>query len=203
MFDRYLRRLKDRWLAPLAGALGPHVPPDLVTVLALLVGLGSAYNAYAGGMRLALALWLVNRALDGLDGTLARLHQRESAFGAYLDIVLDFVVYAAIPAALVVRDPTPAIARAGIALLAAFYVNAASWMYLSAILEQRREGAAITGEDTKVTMPAGLIGGTETIAFYSAFFVWPPYQPALFYAMAILLTVTIGVRVAWARRHLR
>ena len=54
-------------------------------------------------------------------------------------------------------------------LVASFYVNAASWMYLAALLEQRNDGAAARGETTAVTMPPGLIGGAETVAFYAAF----------------------------------
>ena len=46
---------------------------------------------------LALGLWLVNRLLDGLDGTLARRSGRQSERGAYADILADVIVYAAIP----------------------------------------------------------------------------------------------------------
>ena len=125
-------------------------------------------------------LWIANRLLDGLDGTHARVHGRESQFGAYLDIVLDFVVYAAIPIAIAARQGTQAMAFAGLLLVASFYVNAASWMYLAAILEQRHEGATARGESTAVTMPPGLIGGAETVGFYVAFFLWPAYQTWLF-----------------------
>jgi len=67
-----------------------------------------------------------------LDGTHARVHGRASRFGAYLDIVLDFVVYAAIPMAIAWRHGTLSVAFAALALVATFYVNAASWMYLAA-----------------------------------------------------------------------
>lgn len=202
MFDRYLRRLKDRCLAPLARTLGPHISPDVVTWLACVVGVACAAAAADDRMGLALGLWLVNRVLDGLDGTLARVHGRESAFGAYLDIVLDFVVYAAIPVALVARQPTPTLATAGVLLLAAFYVNGASWMYLAAVLEQRREGAASRGEATAVTMAPGVVGGAETIAFYIAFFLWPSQQARLFQAMTMLVLVNVVLRLLWGKRHL-
>jgi phosphatidylglycerophosphate synthase len=202
MFDRYLRRLKDRCLAPIARALGPRISPDGVTWLACVVGVACAAAAADGRMGLALGLWLVNRVLDGLDGTLARVHGRESAFGAYLDIVLDFVVYAAIPVALVARQPTPTFAMAGVLLLAAFYVNGASWMYLAAILERRREGAVSRGEATAATMPPGVVGGAETAAFYIAFFLWPSQQAGLFQAMAALVLINVVLRLLWARRHL-
>jgi phosphatidylglycerophosphate synthase len=202
MFDDYLRRLKDRWLAPLARALSPHVSPAAITVAAFAVGLASAGAVVAGMTRVALALWFVNRLLDGLDGTQARVHGRASRFGAYLDIVLDFVVYAAIPIAIAWRDGTQAMAFAALVLVATFYVNAASWMYLAALLEQRNDSAAARGETTAVTMPPGLIGGAETVVFYAAFLLWPAYQRPLFTVMAALVLINVAARLLWARRHL-
>jgi phosphatidylglycerophosphate synthase len=203
MFDQYLRALKDRLLTPVARALGPGMHPDAITWLAFAVGIASALAVLAGHMQLALGLWLVNRLLDGLDGTQARVHGRESHFGAYLDIVLDFVVYAAIPAAIVVAARRDDLALAGVLLLASFYVNSASWMYLAAVLEMRREGAAARGETTTITMPPGIVAGTETVVFYSLFFLLPSHQTTLFTVMAALVLANVALRVYWAARHLR
>ncbi len=202
MFDHYLRTIKDRLLTPLASALGPGVSPAAITWLALVAGLASAGAVAVGRPGAALVLWLVNRTLDGLDGTQARAHGRESQFGAYLDVVLDFVVYAAIPLGIVVGTRTYEVAFSGMALLAAFYVNAASWIYLAALLEQRRDGAGARGEMTTVTMPPGLVAGTETVVFYSLFLAFPTYAPALFVAMAVLVLLTVGLRLRWAWGYL-
>ena len=157
----------------------------------------------AGDLRVALGLWLLNRLLDGLDGTHARVHGRVSQLGAYLDIVLDFVVYAAIPVAFVVAGRRYELALAGVFLLATFYINAASWMYLSALLEARGDGAAAHAETTSATMPPGIIAGTETIVFYSLFFLMPARQAALFTLMAVLVLANVVVRLYWASRRLR
>jgi len=202
MFDHYLRPMKDRWLTPVARVLGPRVSPAAITAAAFAAGLGSAAAILGGMTRLALGLWFLNRLLDGLDGTQARVHGRSTPFGAYLDIVLDFVVYAAIPMAIAWRHGTLAMAFAALALVATFYVNAASWMYLAALLEQRNDGAAARGETTAVTMPPGLVGGTETVAFYAAFLLWPDQQRVLFATMAALVLVNVAARLLWARRHL-
>jgi hypothetical protein len=66
---------------------------------------------------------------------------------------------------------------AGLALLGSFFVNAASWMYLSAVLERRGAGAAARGERTTVTMPPGLIAGAETVVLYTLFLVFPGGSP--------------------------
>ncbi|MFN8466974.1 MAG: CDP-alcohol phosphatidyltransferase family protein [Caldilineaceae bacterium] len=201
MLDHTLRSYKDDLLRPLACRLG-RVSPNAITVLAMVVGLAAAGAAAQQWYGLALALWLANRVLDGLDGMVARAHARQSDFGGYLDIVLDFVVYAAVPIGLYFANPSGVAAAALILLLSSFYVNAASWIYLSAILEKRAAGAAANGELTTVAMPRGLVGGAETIIFYTAFLLWPGLLPWLFTAMAAMVAVGVLLRLGWARRNL-
>ncbi len=68
MFGDLLRDLKDRVLAPVAQTIGHNVSPLAISLIAFVAG---------------------------LDGTLARLQGRSSDLGAYLDLLLDFAVYAA------------------------------------------------------------------------------------------------------------
>ncbi|MBK6433761.1 CDP-alcohol phosphatidyltransferase family protein [Candidatus Amarolinea dominans] len=73
-----------------------------------------------------------SRILDGLDGMLWRhLTQQQTDFGGYLDIVADFVVYAAVPIGLFLGRATTELGVGLALLLGSFYINAASWMYLS------------------------------------------------------------------------
>lgn len=202
MFDVLLRAIKDRLLEPLARLLGPRAAPNAVTGLACLVGLACGLAAWRQAYGIALACWAANRLLDGLDGTLARVHGRQSDFGGYLDILLDFVVYIAVPTGLAFGQPTIAMLGACVVLIGSFFVNAASWMYLSAVLEGRAVGAATRGERTTVTMPPGLIAGTETVVFYTVFLLFPAHAPELFGLMAALVYLTIAQRVWWAWRHL-
>jgi len=203
VFDLLLRALKDRLLEPIARLLGPRVAPNLVTVLACLVGLGAGMCAWRRAYGAALLLWALNRLLDGLDGTLARVHGRQTDFGGYLDILLDFAVYTAVPTGLALGRPAFPVLAACVALLGSFFVNAASWMYLSAVLERRDAGAKQRGELTTVTMPPGLVAGTETVVLYTLFLLFPGRLTALFGLMAALVYVTVVQRVVWAWRHLR
>jgi phosphatidylglycerophosphate synthase len=202
VFDGYLRNLKDLLLAPVARALGSGISPTTITCIAFVAGLGCVAAILVGSDGVALALWIGNRVLDGLDGTQARVHRRDTHFGAYIDIVLDFIVYAAIPTAMAARHGSEAVAFAGMVLVGAFYVNAASWMYLAALLEQRHLGAAARGESTTIAMPEGVIGGAETVGFYVAFFLWPAQQRVLFLTMAALVLLNVVIRLVWARRIL-
>ena len=205
MLDILLRPVKERLLTPLALAIGRRVLPMAVTLAAFVAGIAAAAFAAHGKAGAALACWIANRALDGFDGTLARAQHSQSDFGGYTDVLLDFVVYAAIPIGLVFGAPSAvrtSLAVAALFLASSFYVNAASWMYLAAILERRDAGARTRGELTSITMPEGLIGGSETVLLYTTFFLLPAHLVLLFGLMSVLVLATAGQRFMWAARRL-
>jgi phosphatidylglycerophosphate synthase len=202
MFDHYLRQLKDRLFLPIAQQLGRWIHPNVISLLALIVGLAAAVLAARGAAIAAFAAWILNRTLDGLDGSVARAAGRQSDFGGYLDVILDFVVYAAVPIGIVLGAPTLGAWQAVAFLLATFYVNAASWMYLTSILEGRNEGAHARAELTSVHMPPGLIAGTETVILYSLILLFPDYAAQLFVMMGSLVLANVGYRLTWAWRWL-
>ena len=196
MFDDSLRRFKDRVGTPLAKRM-KHVSPLFVSMLALIAGLLASYAAYRTQYLWAFGLWYLNRAIDGLDGLIARMQEGQTDLGGYVDIVADHVVYAALPIGLVVGSPSSERYLALAFMLAAFYVNAASWMYLAAILEKR---AAHTPEtQTTIVMPAGIIGGFETIIAYGIFLLFPVYITVLFSIFAALVFITTLQRLIWAK----
>jgi phosphatidylglycerophosphate synthase len=202
MFDEWFRLHKERWLAPLARLLGQVFSPLALTLLAFAIGIGAAVAASRATWTLALVLWLANRLLDGVDGVLARQTGRQSEFGGYLDIVCDFAVYGAMPIGLALALDTRDVWLASTVLLMSWFVNAASWMYLAAVLEKRGSGAAARGELTSVTMPRGLVAGTETVLFFTLFLLLPAQYVPLAWLMSGGVAVGIGQRVAWATRHL-
>jgi len=200
MRDALLRQQKDRLLAPLANQIFVTIHPNFVSLIALLVGLLSAVAILNHAYWVGLGLWLANRTLDGLDGLIARTHHKQSDFGGYLDLFLDFIVYLAIPLAFLFVWPDPANLWAGIVLFAVYYLNTMSWTVLSAILEKRQRQT--TPRLTTLEMPTGLIEGTETILFYSAFYLFPGYLAYLFGLMAILVLYTALQRIWWAYHYL-
>ena len=201
MVDKTLRQAKERILIPIAQRMG-GVDPSLITWLAFGVGVGAAVSLWQQNYGIGILLWGLNRILDGLDGTLARTNQRQSDFGGYLDMVLDVVIYTIIPLGLTAGTGTVTAYLALAVLLGSFYINAASWMYLAALLEKRQAGASSTGEQTTITMPTGLIEGTETIVLFSLFILLPHYLVPLFYLMAALVLITAIQRLIWAYRVL-
>ena len=69
--------------------LRAHVRPNQLTVLGLGVSMVAAHAFFQGRLRLAAALLAVAGLFDFFDGSLARLAGSESAFGAFLDSVVD------------------------------------------------------------------------------------------------------------------
>lgn len=199
MFDTPLRNAKDRVATPIAQRMS-NVSPAAITLIALVFGLLSALFAVQSMYLWGLVFWMINRALDGLDGLLARLHGKQGDFGGYLDILFDFVTYAAIPIGFVLGSPSEERYLTLAFMLGVFYVNSASWLYLAAILEKRNAGDPDTA--TTILMPAGLIGGFETFIAYFLFFLFPSYIIPLFLGFAILILITILQRLIWAHREL-
>lgn len=72
--------------------------PNLVTLGALCAGLTAIRFAVNGEFSRASALILLAAVLDGLDGRLARRLRTESAMGAELDSLCDFVSFGVAPA---------------------------------------------------------------------------------------------------------
>jgi phosphatidylglycerophosphate synthase len=198
VLDERFRHIKVKALAPLARRYA-EMQPLQITMAAFFVGLLCAGMAAVGNHWLALLLWLINRLLDGLDGEVARFTGQQSDWGGYLDILCDFVIYALVPFALAWSLKTPGALFAVAFLLVTFYINAASWLYLSALLEKRQRTEVSL---TSITFPTGLIEGTETVIFYSLFLILPTFAPYLMSLMALLVIITIFQRLSWAESQL-
>jgi CDP-diacylglycerol--serine O-phosphatidyltransferase len=72
--------------------------PNLVTLLALCVGLTGIRLAFEGRLDFALYAVVFAAALDGIDGRLARMIKGQSKFGAELDSLADFMNFGCAPA---------------------------------------------------------------------------------------------------------
>ena len=171
------------------------VTPIGVTGFGLLVGLAAAGAAGQGWWFLALAGWLLNRLLDGLDGMVARSFGRQTDLGGYLDMVSDVVVYGAIPLGVASGRGDRASWMAAAVLVASFYLNIVAWLYLSALLEKRHQGASSRGQSTSVAMPGGVVEGTETILLFSVLLALPAIAPWTMVVMAAAVTLTAGLHV--------
>jgi CDP-diacylglycerol--serine O-phosphatidyltransferase len=74
------------------------IAPNLITLVALCLGLTAIRLAYEGRLEPAVFAIVIAAALDGVDGRLARLLKGTSRFGAELDSLADFVNFGVTPA---------------------------------------------------------------------------------------------------------
>lgn len=168
-----------------------------MTLLAFALGIISAAALAYGWYLTGLALLLASRLGDGLDGALARLNGKTD-FGGFLDIVLDFGVYGAIPLGFAVADPT-ANALAAAALIASFYVNGASFLAFSVLAEKNRLATDIRGQKS-IYFTTGLAEAGETLAIFAAACLFPTAFPWLASTFAGICLYTALSRIMLARR---
>jgi CDP-diacylglycerol---serine O-phosphatidyltransferase len=74
------------------------IAPNLITLLALCLGLTAIRLAYEGRLEPAVIAIILAGVLDGIDGRVARLLKGTSRFGAELDSLSDFVNFGVAPA---------------------------------------------------------------------------------------------------------
>src|SRR6056297_3655675 len=174
MIDAAILPLQRRLMQTPAEALAKRgVRADHITLVGLVIGLA-----------------------DGLDGAVARLTQPTDR-GAFLDIALDFVFYAAFPLGFALADPGANALPAAV-LLAGFVLSGTSFLAFSVIADRR--GLRARDYPTKgIYYLGGLTEGTETIAFFAAFCLFPSAFPvlALIFAAGAAITGATRYAAAW------
>jgi phosphatidylglycerophosphate synthase len=122
------------------------ITPDGLSILSMLAGMGAAAALAAGEPAVAAAGILVSVMLDCADGQLARARGGGTPLGRLIDGTADYVVGAALHAALLVHvwpslGPAAALALIGMAAVTLAYRSAAHDAYKSAYL--RREAGPL------------------------------------------------------------
>jgi phosphatidylglycerophosphate synthase len=193
MLDRFTLKLVKPAVDAAARRLAARgVTADQATLAGFGLGMIAAVMIASGFTTLAILPLLANRVLDGIDGALARL-TLPTERGAFLDIALDFVFYAAIPLAFAALAPEQN-ALAAAALLAAFTVTGTSFLAFAVMAEKR--GLKSTAYPSKAFYYlGGLTEGTETILCFLAMCMWPSHFATIATIYALLCTVTSATRL--------
>lgn len=201
MFDSRIRPLIDPPLDRCARALAAAgVTANGLTIAGFVLGLAAATAIALGHTFLGGGLFLAGRLADGLDGPVSRKTE-STDLGGYLDIVFDFAIYAAIPLAFALCDPS-ANALPAAFLLAAIVANGSAFLAFAVMAEKRALETKAQGTKSLYFL-AGLAEGTETVAIYTAMCVWPEYFSLLAIAFASLCVASAVGRIALAVRALR
>ena len=193
MFDARLRRVVDPYVDFVAAQLARRgVSADALTWAGFGVGLlavvAVAYEAFGA----ALVLFLLNRLADGLDGAVAR-RTKLSDRGGFLDIVLDFLVYAGMVFGFAVADPE-ANALAAAFLLFSFMGTGSSFLAFAIMAAKRGITTERRGRKSFYYL-GGLAEGAETMLFLVLACLRPDWFVPMAVGFAALCWVTTAARI--------
>ena len=160
--------------------LALHISPNGLTLAGLTVAVGAGYLLSEGWLLAGGAVMLAGAVLDMLDGAVARLGQRTTRFGAYLDSAADRLGEAAVLLGLLayyVRQPSEDL---GIYLVVGALVASMMVSYLRA----RAEALGVTGE-------VGIMARTERVVVLSGSLMagYPLYGLGIILALGSLTSL--------------
>jgi len=191
MLDPVMRRLIDPPLNAAAKRWPSSVSANQITIIGFGLGVISVAAVAHGAFTLALALLLINRLGDGLDGAVARQHGATD-LGAYLDIVADFLLWSLLPLGFLFSDGANAVAAA--VLLSSFAMSMVVFLAYAIMAEKRGISTESQGKKSFFYM-AGLAEGTETIGFFTIVMIWPQAFIPAAYSFAVLVYLSVIGRI--------
>lgn len=198
MLDAAIRPHIDKPLAVVAKrAVALGVSANAVTVLGFALGIGAAALVAAQFYWAALAVLLISRFLDGLDGAIAR-QTKLTDLGGYLDITLDFIVYASVVFAFALADPARN-ALAAAFLTTSFMAPAATFLAYAIFAQKRGITTDIRGAKSLYYL-GGLTEGFETILTLCLMCAFPDWFAVIAVVYGVMCWITGGTRIAVAVR---
>ena len=225
MLDTKIRTYIDTPLKKVATAFVKiGFSPNIITSLGLGFAFLCFWYLYRQDYMIALAMLWLNRLCDGLDGPLAqhfaalnKPHHKD--FGAYYDIVSDFILYGGFPLFFAIgglygagcsRDISPmhnlnainSYLLPSATLLFAFILAGISFLAYAVIAEKRGLKTEAQGKKGFYYM-AGLMEGTETIIFLSLMCLFPAHYAIMAYIFASLCVVTLLGRTLMAYQNFK
>ncbi|MBL1405121.1 MAG: CDP-alcohol phosphatidyltransferase family protein [Rhizobiales bacterium] len=200
MFDGSIRVKIDpllMWMAKKLVAL--NINANQVTVFSFFIGMLAAVLIAYHSFWIGLILLLLSRLGDGLDGSIAKL-TKSTDYGGFLDIVLDFAFYGAIPLGFIFASLEEN-GLAGAVLIFSFYVNGASFLAYAIMAEKRGAQTQARGKKS-IFYTTGLAEATETIVFFVASCVFPNWFSIFAWVFAAVVFYTAFSRIMLAKSEL-
>ena len=171
---------------------------DAITVTGFVIGMAAAGAIAFESYWVGLALLLLSRLMDGLDGAVARA-TKPTDRGGFLDITLDFLFYASIPLAFAIANPAQNALPAAV-LLAAFIGTGSSFLAF-AVIAEKHQVPSTAFPDKSFYFLGGLTEATETLIAFAAMCLWPQWFPQIAYGFAVLCAITVAMRIGWGWRR--
>lgn len=195
MLDRYTIKV-IRWPLTTFSALPDKlgITANQVTLAGFVIGLFALPALALEAYNWALGFIIVNRIFDGLDGAIAR-RQGITDCGGFLDITLDFLFYSMVPFGFVLANPD-ANAVAGAFLIFSFIGTGSSFLSF-AIMASKRNIESPVYKQKSLYYIGGLTEGTETIACFVLFCLFPAHFAPIAWVFGTLCWITTTTRI-WA-----
>ena len=168
---------------------------NTLTVIGFIFGMMACLMLYLGLPLVGLVFFLVNRVMDGLDGALAR-RKGMNDFGAFLDILLDFIVYSAIPFTFALRNPADA--QAAAFLIFSFIGTGSSFLAFAIFAVKAEMKENVPHLKKSFLYLGGLVEGTETLVALSLCFVFPGWFFWIALVFGALCWLTTAQRIYYA-----
>jgi len=185
----WTRGVLEKAAAPLARLLARmNVTPNQVSAAGFALNVGAAGCVVADDLLLAGIVYIVAGCLDLMDGTLARVSNKATKFGAFFDSTIDRISEGVVFAAITYR-----FAVDGKELLAAVVVLALLGSLLVSYVRARAEGL---GGKCKV----GLLTRAERVILLTVGLVFGVLAPIIV-LLAVLTGVTVAQRIYYVARQ--
>jgi phosphatidylglycerophosphate synthase len=198
VLDAALQRQLQPVLRRMAGWLAQHgATANGLSWLGFGLGVAAAVAIALGWFGWGLALLLLSRLCDGLDGAVAR-QRGPTDWGAYLDITLDFLFYALVPLGFAWANPAQNALPAAV-LLVAFVGTGSSFLAYAALAAKRGVPTRAHALPKGLHFVGGLTEATETLAVFAAMCLWPAQFALLAYGFAVLCGITVVTRLMQAK----
>lgn len=196
MFDAAIRPLIDKPLAVVAArAVALGISADVATATGFALGMVAAALIASQLYWVGLAVLLLSRFMDGLDGAIAR-QTRLTDVGGYLDITLDFIFYASAVFAFALADPARN-ALAAAFLTTSFMAPAATFLAYAVFAAKHNITTDIRGAKSLYYL-GGLTEGFETIFTLCLMCAFPDWFALIAVVYGLMCWITAGTRIAAA-----
>ena len=189
---------------PIMNSMANHIPRQIsantITLTGFAVGAMAVPLLWLKLYSLAIAVILVNRFFDGLDGAVARKYGPTN-LGGYLDITCDFIFYSMVIFGFALAAPE----NNGLAaafLIFSFIGTGSSFLAFAVAAE--KQGTFFDANGLKAFYYlGGLTEGTETILFFVIICIYPNYFPLLAVIFGSICWITVLGRFSSAFTLLR
>ena len=200
MLDKRINKI----IHPIMNGLANHIPCQIsantITLAGFAVGAIVVPLLWFKLYFTAMAVILVNRFFDGLDGAVAR-KCGPTNLGGYLDITWDFIFYSVVIMGFALAAPE----NNGLAaafLIFSFIGTGTSFLAFAAAAEKQGLSSDAHGLKAFYYL-GGLTEGTETILFFVIICLYPEFFPVLAVVFGSICWITVLGRFGSAFTILR